>query len=574
MSVDRAAVVRVLDQIASHLELKAENAFKIRAFRMGARTLSSVAGEPSEWIAHGTLDELHGIGPAIQGVVRELVTSGRSTVLDELREQVPPGLVEMLKISGLGVAKVRQIHERLHLESVPELEAAARDGRLASLPGFGTKTAENVLRGVARLKQTATFRLLHHAIEEAELLRASLARVPGVVQALVAGEVRRRLELVRELVIVLAADSHQEVLKAVALLPGIEEVGGQDERRASIRFAGGESCQVVVTPVANLGAVSIHATGSDAHLAQLVARASSRGYTLSGAALWRGSEFIPTPNEETVYRALGLPLIPPELREGSGEVEAAESGPPALLERGQLRGLIHCHTSYSDGSFTVADLAKVSGRAGYQYVGVTDHSGTAAYVGGLSEADLRAQWAEIDAANELGVGARILKGVEADILADGRLGYPNELLAGFDFVIASVHNRFEMNREEMTTRILSAMDHPAVTILGHLTGRLLLSREPYPLDLDRIFVRAAERGVAIEINADPQRLDLDWRLVRQAKRAGVMISIGADAHSPAGLENVEYGVAMARKAWLGAADVLNARSADEFVAFARARASR
>jgi DNA polymerase (family 10) len=571
MSVDRAAVVRVLDQIAAHLELKGENSFKIRAFRMGARTISSVAGEPAEWVAGGTLDELHGIGPAIQGVVRELVGSGRSTVLDELREQVPPGLVEMLRISGLGVAKVRQIHERLHLESVPELEAAARDGRLASLPGFGAKTAENVLRGIARLRQTATFRLLHHAIEEAELLRSTLARVPGVEQAIVAGEVRRRLELVREVVIVLVVDSHQEVLKAIGELPGIEEVGGQDERRAAIRFASGEGCQVVVTPPANLGAVLIHATGSDAHLVQLVALASSRGYTLSGAALWRGSEFVPTPNEETVYRAVGLPEIPPEMREGSGEIEAAQTGLPPLLDRRDLKGLIHCHTSYSDGSFTVADLAKVCGRAGYQYVGVTDHSGTAAYVGGLSEADIRAQWAEIEATNDAGIGARLLKGIEADILADGRLGYPDDLLAGFDFVIASVHNRFEMNREQMTERILTAMEHPAVTILGHLTGRLLLSREPYPLDLDRIFTRAAERGVAIEINADPQRLDLDWRLVREAKRIGVTISVGADAHSPAGLENVEYGVAMAKKGWLGAGDVLNARPVDDFLAFARAR---
>lgn len=571
MSVDRAAVVRVLDQIAAHLELKGENAFKIRAFRMGARTIGALGGEPADWVAQGTLDELHGIGPAIQGVVRDLVMSGRSTTLDELREQVPPGLVEMLRISGLGVAKVRQIHERLHVESVPELEAAARDGRLADLPGFGAKTAENVLRGIARLRQTTTFRLLHHAIEEAELLRGTLARLDGVADAIVAGEVRRRLELVRDLVVVVVANSHQEVLKALAELPGIDEVGYQDERRAAVRFAGGESCQVVVTPAANLGAVLLHATGSDAHLAQLVARASSRGYTLSGAALWKGSEFVPTPDEAAVYQALGMAVVPPELREGAGEIEAAEVGLPRFVVRSDLKGLVHCHTSYSDGSFSVADLARICGAAGYDYVGVTDHSGTAAYVGGLSEADIRAQWAEIEATNESGIGARILKGIEADILADGRLGYPDELLAGFDFVIASVHNRFEMNREQMTERILKAMDHPAVTILGHLTGRLLLSREPYPLDLERVFARAAERGVAIEINADPQRLDLDWRLVRQARRAGVMISIGADAHSPAGLDNVDFGVAMARKGWLTAEDVLNARSVDGFMAYARKR---
>jgi len=574
VTVDRTAVARVLDQIASHLELQGGNPFKIRAFRMGARTIGSLAGEPAEWLAEGTLAETHGIGPGIQGVVRELIAAGRSTVLDELREQVPPGLVEMLRISGLGVAKVRQIHERLHLESIPELEAAARDGRLASLPGFGAKTAENVLRGIARLRQTTTFRLLHHAIEEAELLKATLARVAGVQAVEVAGEVRRRLELVKDLAFVLVAESPSEVLRVIAELPGVDEFGGQDERRATIRFAGGESAQVTVTPPANLGAVLIQSTGSDAHLAQLMARAASRGFTLSGAALWRGSEFVPTPDEATVYQALGMAWIPPELREGTGEIEAGAAGLPPLVSRADLRGLIHCHTSYSDGSFSVADLARLGGQAGYDYVGITDHSGTAAYVGGLSEADIRAQWAEIDAANEAGDGARVLKGIEADILADGRMGYGDELLRGFDFVIASVHNRFEMNREAMTTRILTAMDHPAVTILGHLTGRLLLSREPYPLDLDRVFAKATARGVAIEINADPQRLDLDWRLVRDARRAGVTISIGADAHSVAGLDNVDYGVAMARKGWVGPGDVLNARSAEGFLEFAGRRSAR
>jgi DNA polymerase (family 10) len=480
----------------------------------------------------------------------------------------------MLRISGLGVAKVRQIHDRLHLESIPELEAAARDGRLASLPGFGNKTAENVLRGIARLRQATSFRLIHHAQEEAALLRTSLERLPGVTSAIVAGEVRRGLELVREIVIVLVADAPpEEILKAIAAAPGIEEFGGHDERRATIRFAGGESCQVVVTPSPNLGAVLIQATGSELHLEQLVARAASRGYTLSGAALWRGSEFIPTPDETAVYAALGMARVPPELREGLGEIAAAATALPTLVTRADLRGLVHCHTSYSDGSFSVADLARTCAEAGYQYVGVTDHSGTAAYVSGLTEKEIRLQWAEIDETNAAGTGATVLKGIEADITADGRLGYSDAVLAGFDFVIASIHHRFEMNREEMTARMLKAMEHPAVTILGHLTGRLLLSRDPYQLDLDRIFAAAAERGIAIEINADPQRLDLDWRSVRVAREAGVMISIGADAHSPAGLANVDYGVLMARKAWVGPDAVLNARPLDEFMAFARRRKS-
>ncbi|MDX2059382.1 MAG: PHP domain-containing protein [Gemmatimonadales bacterium] len=572
MTIDKSAVSRVLDQIASYLELKGDNPFKVRAFRMGARTVTGLAGEPAQWLTDGTLEQAHGIGAGIQAVVRDLVQSGRSTTLDELREEVPPGLVEMLRISGLGVTKVRQIHERLHLESIPELEGAARDGRLASLPGFGPKTAENVLKGISRLRQASTYRLIHHATDEAAALRSALERVPGVTAAVVAGEVRRGLELVQEVVIVLVADHPPEdVLKAIAKLPGVDEFGGHDERRATVRFAGGESCQVVVTPSANLGAVLIQATGGERHLADLVARAAERGCTLRGAALWRGSEFVPTPDEAAVYQALGLEWVPPELREGTGEVAAAATGLPALVSRPDLRGLIHCHTSYSDGSFSVRDLATVCGELGYRYVGVTDHSGTAAYVGGLSEADIRLQWAEIDAANAEGRGARVLKGIEADILADGRLGYPDELLAGFDFVIASVHNRFEMNREQMTARFLTAMENPYVTILGHLTGRLLLSRDPYQLDVERLFAKAAERMVAIEINADPQRLDLDWRLVRQARAAGVQISIGADAHSRAGLDNVDYGVLMARKAWLTAADVLNARGVEGFLDFARKR---
>jgi DNA polymerase (family 10) len=388
-----------------------------------------------------------------------------------------------------------------------------------------------------------------------------------VIRALPAGDVRRRSELVEEIVIVLVADAPAvEVFKAIGQVAGVDEFGGQDERRAMIRFAGGERAQVVVTPAINLGTVWIQATGSAAHLALLGRRAAERGFTLSGAALWRGSEFVPTPDEETVYRALGFPWIPPELREGEGELERPV---PALVERSDLEGVIHCHTLFSDGSLSVRDLALTCREAGYRYLGITDHGGTAGYVGGLDEADVRRQWDEVDRVNQSIEGIRVLKGIEADILPDGGIGYPEALLAGFDFVIASIHSRFAMDREAMTERMLRAMDDPHVTILGHLTGRLLLSREPYRLDLDRIFARAAERGVAIEINADPQRLDLEWREVRRAREAGVLISIGADAHSAAGLANVEWGVAMARKAGLGPADVLNSRPVEGFLEFAR-----
>jgi DNA polymerase (family 10) len=574
-TVDRSTVGRVLDQIASHLELRQDNPFRVRAFRTAARTVRGLPGEPADWVSQGTLEETRGIGPAIQAVVRDLVEGGRSSLLDELREHTPAGLVEMLDISGLGVTKVRTIHEKLGVDSLPGLEAAARDGRLASLPGFGARTAENVLRGIARVRQAVTFRLSHHAREEAELIRDALARVPGVARAIVAGEVRRALELVREIVIVLVVDrAPNEVLAALAQVPGVDEFGGHDERRATLRFAGGERAKVVVTPPANLGAVLIHATGSESHVAALQAWARERGYSLDGAALWRGSEFVPAGDEESVYGALGLAWVPPELREDAGEVARAASGLPRLIERGDVKGLIHCHSDYSDGNLSVRDLALACRDAGYHYVGITDHGGAAAYVGGLSDDELRRQWQEIDAANAEPAGIRMLKGIEADILPDGRLGYSDATLAGLDFVIASVHNRFLMSRDEMTARVLAVMDNPHVTILGHLTGRLLLAREPFPLDLDRVFARAAERGVAIEINADPQRLDLDWREARRARSAGVAISIGADAHSAAGLDNTDFGVRMARKAWLEAGDVLNTRTAEEFLAFAARRRGR
>lgn len=571
MAVDRSTVAKVLDQIAAHLELRGDNPFRVRAFRAGARTLASLAGDPEDWVAGTALEEARGIGPAIQTVVRELVAGGRSSLLDELREHTPPGLVEMLGISGLGVAKVRQIHERLGVDSLPGLEAAARDGRLAGLPGFGPKTAENVLRGIARLRQATTFRLAHHAAEEAELMRAALERVPGVARALVAGEVRRALELVRDVVIVLVADAPADVFRALADVPGVDEFGGLDERRATLRFAGGERASVFVTPPANLGPVLIHATGSPAHVTRLAEQAQRSGHALRGAALWHGSEFVPAPDEESVYRALGLEWIPPELREGTDEVTQAARGLPALVDRGDLRGLLHCHTNYSDGTLSVRDLAAACREAGYEYVGVTDHSGTAAYVGGLTNAEIRSQWAEIEATNAAQDGIRVLKGIEADILPDGRLGYSDAILAGFDFVIASIHNRFQMDREQMTDRILAVMDNPFVTILGHLTGRLLLTREPFALDLERVFARAAERGVAIEINADPQRLDLDWRVVRQARDAGVAISIGADAHSAGGLANMDFGARYARKGWLRPEDVLNTLPVERFLDFARAR---
>jgi len=568
--VDKKSAAQVLEQIASFLELKGENPFRIRAFRTASKTVAGLPGELAPALADGTLASTKGIGPATLQILLELVTGGRASLLEDLRDQVPPGLVDMLQIPGLGVAKIRQIHDTLRIDSVSELEEAAVDGSLAKLPRFGQKTAENILKGIRFLRQASAWRLSHHAAEEAEVLRAALGQLRGVRQAIVAGDVRRRTEVVRDVVIVLTGDAPPaELFAQLSELPGVSEFAGQDERRVMLRFAGGTAAQVIVTTPVNLGAVLVQATGSDAHLRLLAAHAATIGYALSGAALWRGSEFVATPDEATLYGALGLQLVPPELREGRDEIVLAARGAlPRLLERADLAGFLHCHTNYSDGTNTVEQLALACREQGYRYIGITDHSQSAAYAGGLRADDLERQWSEIDAVNARLDGIRVLKGVEADILQDGALDYPAEVLERLDFVIGSVHSRFNMNGAEMTARVLRALEDPRLTILGHPTGRLLLSRDPYQLDMDAVTRCAAERRVALEINADPHRLDLDWRLLPAVKEAGALASIGADAHNVAGLGYVDYGVGIARKGGLGAGDVLNARNLDDFLAFA------
>ncbi len=571
--LEKRAVSDALEQIASFMELKGENLFRVRTFKTVARVVGGLPETLQKALDDGSLAATKGVGPATLEVINELATTGRCALLEELRGQVPPGLVEMLSISGLGVAKIRQIHDTLGIDSLPELEAAASDGRLAGLPRFGQKTAENIQKSIAFLRQASAFRLAHHAAEEARTLTDALSRVPGVLTATAAGEVRRRCEVVREIVIVLTAEvPAADIFARLSQVPRIHEFAGQDERHVTLRFVGGTSAQIIVTPPQNAGAVLVQATGGDVHVRQLEARATALGYSLRGAALWCGSQFVPTPDEAALYRALDLPWIPPELREGGGEIDAAAGdGLPALITEEDLLGFLHCHTNYSDGSNSVADLAGGVRDAGYQWIGITDHSQSAAYAGGLSPEALTRQAAEIADVGAGMEGFRILHGVEADILVDGRLDYEDDVLARLDFVIGSIHSRFNLSGPEMTARVLAALDNPFLTVLGHPTGRLLLSRDAYAIDLEAIFAKAGALGVGIEINADPHRLDLDWRVLRSARAHGVMISIGSDAHNLAGLGNVTYGVGIARKGWLGPAEVLNTRAAEGFLAFGNAR---
>jgi DNA polymerase (family 10) len=546
--MEKSAIRRVLDEFASYLELAGENPFKVRAFANAARAIGNYAGDVSEAAASGALAEVKGIGKGTLDVVRELLATGKAADLEALRARVPRGLVDMLRVPGLGVAKIKQLHETLQIDSMAGLETAAEDGRLAQLPRFGAKTAESIRTAIAFLKRSRGFHLFHHARDEAMALQQVVAAVPGVQRVEIAGSIRRCGEVIRDIDLVVCADG-------VAPDTVRQRIGPPSgELPIDLHFTTGKE----------FGWTWVRATGSAAHLEQLQARAAERGVPLGAGAR----------EESDVYAALGLAWVPPELREGDGEVAAAASGPlPKLVERGDLRGFLHCHSTYSDGTVSIAEWAAAARDAGYHWMGLTDHSQAAAYAGGMKPADVARQHEEIDRVNAANPGFRILKGIEADILADGALDYGAEVLDRFDFVIGSVHSRFGLSKEEMTARVLAAMDDPHLTILGHPTGRLLLAREAFAIDMDRVLEQAAATGVAIEINGDPHRLDLDWRLVRRARDVGIAISIGSDAHALAGLGNVDVGLGIARKGWLGPQDLLNTLEADAFLAYARKRRS-
>lgn len=563
-----------LSEIATLLEVRGENPFKVRAFAHAARTLLGIT-EPdiAPLVRSGDIGKLPGIGQTTLGVLTELVATGDSEYLDLLRETTPEGLVEMLRIPGVGPSRIHRLHEGLGIETVAELEAAARDGRLAALAGFGRKTAAQILRGIATLRETSG-QLLHSlALAEARQLRQALAALPGVLRAEIAGSLRRSREVVRDVDLVVSCTDPLEVAARVGNLPGVLEVVDGGVQSRTLRLANGIRADVILAAPEQFVVAFWRATGADAHCRTVLRELEARGIviredTLSAADGGR----IDVPDEAALYRAAGLDWIAPELREDCGEVDAAKSGTlPHLLELSDIRGVLHCHSNYSDGTTSILAMARAAAARGWSYLGISDHSQSAFYAGGLDREAILRQHDEIDEVNATLTGFRVLKGIEADILADGTVDYEAAILDRFDYVIASVHSRFSLGERQMTDRILRALDNPHVTILGHPTGRLLLTREPYPVDVEAVIDRAIQVGVAIELNCDPHRLDLDWRWLQVARARGATIELGPDAHSPDGLGYIDLGVGIARKGWLEPANVLNARDADAVLAFARRR---
>ncbi|RUL88821.1 DNA polymerase/3'-5' exonuclease PolX [Tautonia sociabilis] len=554
-----ADVARILDEMGTLLELKGENPFRCRAYHNAADAVRGLGDDLPDRIASGKLAEVPGIGETIQRKIIQLVTTGSLPSYEQLRAELPPGLVALLRVPGLGPKKIKALHEALQIESLADLRRAGESGKIAGLKGFGAKTQRKILEGLAfvestggRILQSTAWRLVAPIVE-------AVRSCPGVVRVEVCGSLRRRLETIGDLDVLFAAEDPVPVLDRFVGLPEVAAVLSHGETKASVRLAGGVQCDLRGVRPEQFPFALHYFTGSKAHNIALRKRAIARGLRLNEYGLEGQEGPIPCSSEEELFQALGLHPIPPELREDRGEIERAEAGPiPPLIERKDLTGTFHCHTDWSDGGNTLLEMAEAARARGLSYLGIADHSRSAGYAGGLSIDRVRRQGEEIDALNDqLGPDFRLFKGIECDILADGTLDYPDEVLAGFDYVVASVHSNFGQPIGVMTARIVRAVRHPMVTMLGHPTGRLLLRRDGYAVDLEAVIAEAAEAGTLIEINANPHRLDLDAEHSRRARDRGVRLVINPDAHAVGGLDDLDYGVGVARRAGLGPSDVFN-----------------
>ena len=551
-----------VEEYATLLELSGASPFRVRAYVNAVRALETLTSPLDELLAAGTLTEVKGIGDSVAELVAELADTGTAQAYEKLRAATPGGLLDMLRVPGLGPRKIVAIRKALGIETLDALEQACRNGQLAALKGFGSKTQATILKGVEFIRAHEGHCRVDTAHQSAQSLLAVLR--PYAQQLSVAGELRRARETVQQLDFVLSTTDAEAATAAFTSHPEIAEVLAPSAGRLS----NGLQANLHVVPDDAFSTALHYYTGSEEHRAALCAKAAERGLVLDERGLWRGGERIECADEAALVAALGLADIPPELRENQGEIEAAAADTlPELVTTADIRGLLHVHSTYSDGVDSLEAMARAVQERGFEYMGIADHSQAAAYAGGLRVEEVQRQWEEIDQLNEELAPFRIFKGIESDILSDGSLDYDDDLLAQFDFVVASVHSQFNLSRDAMTARIVRAIEHPAATIIGHPTGRLLLDREGYAVDIDSIIEAAARCGVALEINAHPSRLDLDWRHVKKARDHGVQIAVNTDAHSVGGLDHLGYGIGIARKGWLRAADIPNALSREAIAAW-------
>ena len=571
-AITRDILIQTLESIALLLELKNENPFKTRAYTNAARTIEVFSGDFLQIARDGQLETIEGIGKAIAAKLTELVTTGTLPYYEKLRAEFPPTIFELFGIPGLGPKKIKAVWEQLAVSDFAGLEEAAKDGRIAALAGFGQKTATNLVAAIEQKRKHSGYFLLGDAALVAETILEDLKGLSDVSQASVAGSYRRRKEVLHDLDLIVAGKNPAEIIRHFTSHEQVETIIAQGPTKASVRFSSGLQCDLRVVTNDEFPFALNYFTGSKEHNVIMRSRALDRGWTLNEYRLGpvearetgRNSE-IETPadipkifQERDLYRALDLDYIEPELREGRGEIAAAEEGRlPRLVEIENLRGTFHNHTTASDGRSSLSEMADAAMEIGLEYLGIADHSKSSFQAHGLSEEQLLAQVAEIRNLNASYNGFRLLAGTECDILKDGALDFSDEILAQLDYVVASVHSSFTQSEADMTKRLIRAMENPHVTMLGHLTGRVLLTRESYAVDIPAIIEAAAATGTIIELNASPYRLDMDWRWWQLAKEKGVKCAINPDAHHTSGLQHLWFGVALARKGWLEKSDVVN-----------------
>jgi DNA polymerase (family 10) len=576
--MDKNQIAAMLEQIATLLALKeGSNQFEVRAYENAARAISALDGDIEQLAREGKLKGTPGLGQTMIKRIEEAVETGHIPFYDELQASTPQIKLDMLRIPGVGPKKINVIYDQLHVNSIAELEQAIAENKVAAIPGFGKKTQENILKGIVFLTQHADRYLYPVAEDEAERIRAPLATLPEIVRLQIAGSLRRRRETIGDIDMVVSVaddaniEARRKIMNFFTSQPSVQAITGKGETKSSVVLGSGIAMDLRVVTDSQFPYTLHHFTGSKEHHIALRRRALNMGMTINDYGLFKepGMELIPCTNEADIYAALGMEYIEPELREDMGEIEAAVQGTlPVLVRESDLQGALHVHSTWSDGQNTMREMAEACIAHGYKYLGITDHSRVAAYAGGLNADDLRRQGEEIDHLNEEFAGRLlILKGTECDILKDGALDFPDEVLAELDFVVASIHSNFNLPEKEQTKRMIRAVSNPYVNIIGHPTGRILLSREGYTLDMEAVIDAAIERNVCIEINAHPSRFDMDWRLVKRARDKGMKIPIDSDAHAVAGFNVMRYGIGIARKGWLSADDVLNVMNAEEILKF-------
>lgn len=565
MPIVNADVATVFSEIADLLEVQGANPFRIRAYRNAARTLSELGQSVKTMLERGdNLDDLPGIGPDLAGKISEVVTSGTCSLLERLRRELPHGITLLLEIRGLGPKRVRTLHDELGIETLEQLLAAAREDRIRSVRGFGEKTQKMILDATQRhLSQERRFKL-PVAAQVSDALLAELKAVPGVRQAVPAGSLRRRRDTVGDLDLLVTVGRGSPVMEHLVTGADVQRVLYKGNTRASVILRSGLQVDVRAVAPASFGSAWLYFTGSKAHNIALRQLAQEAGLKLNEYGLFRDGKRIAGATEASVYQALGLDFIEPELREDRGEIEVARKhGLPRLVQLADLRGDLHSHTKASDGNDTLENMANAAHAHGLQYLAVTEHSKRMALVHGMNAERLARQIDQIDELNTRLEGIVLLKGVEVDILDDGSLDLPDAILGRLDLVVGAIHYGFDLPRERQTRRLLRAMDHPYFSILAHPSGRLINERPPCDIDLPQVIRKARERGCFIELNAHPARLDLTDVACLTARDEGVLVSINSDAHSTFDFDNLQWGLGQARRGWLGAADVLNTRTLEE-----------